>query len=117
MRDFVKDANDRTLIRMSQGPDSSNWCVAHLVIVDACDVDMSAVRVFADEDAIGTTYETVGAAICKGVIRATDVPFADGVQRVRYDGVVHLIIQRWPCVEFGIDEPQRFSVAIVNTIW
>ena len=117
VRDFVEDANDRTLVRVCEGSDSSNWHIAHLVIVNSCDVDMSAIRGFADENAICTAYKAISAAVDESVIRATNIPFTYSVRRVWCDGVADIFIRRKPCVEFDIKISQGFSVAIVNAVW
>lgn len=88
---------------MCKCSDSCNWCIACLVVVNTCDVDLPTIRGFANEDAIGTTCKSVGTLINKSIFRTTDILLADSVRHSQHGGITGINVRRQPCVEFDIE--------------
>ena len=78
---FVENADDRSLVGVGNRANGHNWDIAHLVIVvDACDVDLSTVNGFTNEDTVRTPHKSVGALVNEGIFGLVDIPLADGVR-------------------------------------
>ena len=71
---LMEDTDNRSFICVRKSANSGNWDVTDLMIVDASDVNLSAIGQFADECTIRTSDKTICTTINKCVFGASDMP-------------------------------------------